>query len=123
VGGQRSEGKADFIGLPLSAEARKSGQEGYLLWNAFTLIHALTTPTMTNDTSNRGLGSPNVSQEKREEIARKGGETVSQDREHMAEIGRKGGETVSQDREHMAEIGRKGGQASGGGRKDEEEAA
>jgi uncharacterized protein len=77
----------------------------------------------TNDTSNRGLGSPNVSQEERERIARKGGETVSQDREHMAEIGRKGGETVSQDREHMAEIGRKGGQASGGGRRDEEEAA
>jgi general stress protein YciG len=31
----------------------------------------------------------------------------------MAEIGRKGGETVSQNREHMAEIGRKGGQARG----------
>ena len=29
----------------------------------------------------------------------------------MAEIGKKGGETVSQDREHMAEIGRKGGEA------------
>ncbi|MCH8685414.1 hypothetical protein [Pedomonas mirosovicensis] len=28
------------------------------------------------------------------------------------EAGRKGGETVSQDRQHMAEIGRKGGQHS-----------
>ena len=42
---------------------------------------------------------------------RKGGQTVSRDRDHMAEIGRKGGQTVSRDRDHMAEIGRKGGQA------------
>lgn len=42
---------------------------------------------------------------------RKGGESISQDREHMAEIGRKGGRTVSQNREHMAAIGRKGGGA------------
>jgi general stress protein YciG len=44
---------------------------------------------------------------------RKGGQTVSQDREHMATIGRRGGSRVSQDREHMAEIGREGGQARG----------
>jgi general stress protein YciG len=31
--------------------------------------------------------------EQRREIARKGGETVSRNREHMAQIGRKGGET------------------------------
>ena len=30
--------------------------------------------------------------------------------------GRKGGESVSQNREHMAQIGRKGGESSGGGR-------
>ena len=46
-------------------------------------------------------------------IARKGGETVSQNREHMAAIGAKGGERVSQNREHMAAIGRKGGESSG----------
>lgn len=60
---------------------------------------------------------------------RKGGETVSRNREHMADIGRKGGEArkqeigpggytalgkkggekVSKDRDHMAKIGRKGG--------------
>ncbi|HZO91242.1 MAG TPA: hypothetical protein VFB38_23160 [Chthonomonadaceae bacterium] len=44
---------------------------------------------------------------------RKGGLTVSQNREHMARIGRKGGLTVSRDRRHMADIGRKGGQARG----------
>lgn len=44
------------------------------------------------------------------EAGRKGGKTVSRDRQHMAEIGRKGGISVSQDRKHMAEIGRKGGQ-------------
>jgi general stress protein YciG len=42
---------------------------------------------------------------------RKGGQTVSRNREHMAQIGRKGGQTVSRNRDHMAQIGRKGGQA------------
>jgi general stress protein YciG len=42
---------------------------------------------------------------------RKGGETVSRNREHMADIGRKGGEEVSKDREHMSEIGREGGES------------
>ncbi len=65
------------------------------------------------DTSNRGFAS--MDDNKQREIARKGGEAVSRDREHMAEIGRKGGEEVSKDREHMAEIGRKGGESSGGG--------
>jgi uncharacterized protein len=46
-------------------------------------------------------------------IGRKGGEAVSRDREHMASIGRKGGEAVSRDRQHMAEIGREGGEARG----------
>src|SRR5258705_8877815 len=45
------------------------------------------------------------------DAGRKGGETVSRNRDHMAVIGRKGGETVSRDREHMASIGRKGGGA------------
>ena len=42
------------------------------------------------DTSRRGFASMDA--EKQREIARKGGEAVSEDREHMAEIGRKGGE-------------------------------
>jgi hypothetical protein len=33
----------------------------------------------------------------------------------MSEIGRKGGQSVSKNREHMAKIGRKGGAASRGG--------
>lgn len=65
------------------------------------------------------------------EAGRRGGETVSKDRDHMAEIGKKGGETVkekygpdfyseighkggeavSKDRSHMSEIGKKGGEA------------
>jgi len=40
---------------------------------------------------------------------RKGGETVSRNRDHMAAIGRKGGAMVSRDRDHMAAIGRGGG--------------
>jgi general stress protein YciG len=47
---------------------------------------------------------------------RKGGETVSRNREHMARIGRKGGQAVSRNREHMARIGRKGGESSGSNR-------
>jgi general stress protein YciG len=38
------------------------------------------------------------------------------DPERQREIARKGGATVSQNREHMAEIGRKGGEASGNSR-------
>ena len=45
------------------------------------------------------------------DAGRKGGQTVSRNREHMAAIGRKGGQAVSKDRQHMAAIGRKGGQA------------
>jgi len=51
--------------------------------------------------------------EEARDAGRKGGQTVSQDREHMAAIGRRGGSRVSQDREHMAEIGREGGQSRG----------
>lgn len=47
-------------------------------------------------------------------IGRKGGEAVSQDKTHMSAIGRKGGESVSQDREHMSQIGRKGGESGNG---------
>lgn len=36
--------------------------------------------------------------------------------EMQREIARKGGQTVSQDRDHMASIGRRGGEASRGGR-------
>jgi uncharacterized protein len=50
------------------------------------------------------------------EAGRKGGHSVSQNREHMAQIGRRGGQAVSRNREHMAEIGRRGGESSGGAR-------
>ena len=40
---------------------------------------------------------------------------AAMDPREQREIARKGGEAVSQDREHMAAIGRKGGEASGGG--------
>lgn len=43
---------------------------------------------------------------------------AAMDEKKQREIARKGGEAVSRNREHMAEIGRKGGKAShGGGRK------
>lgn len=56
-------------------------------------------------------GGSTVSQDRdhMSDIGRKGGKSVARDREHMANIGRRGGLRVSQDREHMAEIGRKGG--------------
>jgi len=41
---------------------------------------------------------------------------ASMDPEQQRQIARKGGEAVSQNREHMSNIGRKGGEASGGGR-------
>ena len=67
-------------------------------------------PARDAKTSNRGLASADP--KTRAEVARKGGEAVSRNREHMANIGRKGGEAVSRDRQHMSEIGRKGGENS-----------
>jgi hypothetical protein len=78
------------------------------------------------DASNRGFASMDESKQK--EIARKGGQSVpdekrsfSQDHELASEAGRKGGQSVpaekrsfSQDHELASEAGRKGGQASGG---------
>jgi general stress protein YciG len=60
--------------------------------------------------AHRGFAA--MSPEQQKQIASKGGEAVSKNREHMAEIGKKGGEIVSQNRKHMSEIGRKGGEAS-----------
>ena len=67
-------------------------------------------PAAKKRTSNRGFAAMTTDQQK--QIASKGGEAVSKNREHMAEIGKKGGEIVSQNRKHMSEIGRKGGEAS-----------
>jgi len=57
----------------------------------------------------KGTAHEFTSEEARQ-AGRKGGETVSRNREHMAEIGRRGGQAVSRDREHMARIGREGGE-------------
>ena len=46
--------------------------------------------------------------EEAREAGRKGGQKLSQDREHMRAIGKRGGAAVCADREHMAEIGKKG---------------
>ena len=51
-------------------------------------------------TANRGFAS--MDPERQREIARKGGATVSQNREHMAEIGRKGGEASGFSRSNKA---------------------
>ncbi|MEG3941408.1 KGG domain-containing protein [Microcoleus sp. AT3-A2] len=69
------------------------------------------------DTSNRGFAS--MDEDKQREIASKGGKAAHEKgtaheftSEEAREAGRKGGETVSQDREHMSEIGREGGKNS-----------
>ena len=41
---------------------------------------------------------------------------AAMDEREQREIARKGGEAVSEDRQHMSEIGRKGGEASRGNR-------
>ncbi len=68
--------------------------------------------------SNRGFAS--MDREKQREIASKGGRAAHEKgtahqftSDEAREAGRKGGGTVSQDRQHMAEIGRIGGQARG----------
>ncbi|HEY1685742.1 MAG TPA: KGG domain-containing protein [Tepidisphaeraceae bacterium] len=69
-------------------------------------------------TSNRGFAS--MDREKQREIASKGGRAAHMKgtaheftADEARQAGRKGGVTVSQNREHMAAIGRKGGQESG----------
>jgi uncharacterized protein len=73
-----------------------------------------------SNTSNRGFASMDPEQQR--EIASKGGQVAHEsgnahefDSNEAREAGRKGGESVSQDREHMSDIGRKGGENSHGG--------
>jgi hypothetical protein len=72
-------------------------------------------------TSNRGFAS--MEPKKQREIASKGGRAAHAQgtaheftSEEARDAGRKGGRTVSRDREHMAEIGKLGGAARGKGR-------
>jgi uncharacterized protein len=76
--------------------------------------------TKRSGTSNRGFAS--MDRERQREIASKGGRAAhakgtahewTADEARVA--GRKGGETVSRDREHMAAIGREGGGARSAG--------
>ena len=68
----------------------------------------------------RSRGFAAMDQEKQRQIASMGGRAAHEKgtaheftSEEAREAGRKGGETVSQDREHMAAIGRKGGESRG----------
>ena len=70
--------------------------------------------------SERGFAGMDPEQQR--EIASKGGRAAHESgnaheftSEEAREAGRKGGESVSQDRDHMSEIGRKGGENSRGG--------
>lgn len=76
---------------------------------------------MAEKKARRGFAS--MDEDKQREIASKGGRAAHEkgtahefNSDEAREAGRKGGESVSRDREHMAEIGRKGGQASHGRR-------
>lgn len=78
------------------------------------------------NTSARGFAS--MDPERQRQIAREGGKAAHVKgtaheftTEEARNAGRKGGETVSKDREHMAEIGRKGGRSSGNNRKPNDE--
>lgn len=64
---------------------------------------------MENAQVKKPRGTAAMSPEIREEVARKGGLTVSRNKQHMSAIGRKGGTSVSANKAHMAMIGRKGG--------------
>jgi uncharacterized protein len=78
------------------------------------------------NTSTRGFAS--MDPDRQRQIAREGGKAAHVKgtaheftSEEARNAGRKGGETVSKDREHMAEIGRKGGRSSGNNRKPDDE--
>ncbi len=70
-----------------------------------------------NGTSNRGFAAMDA--EKQREIASKGGKAAHErgsahefTSEEAREAGRRGGQSVSKNREHMSAIGRKGGESS-----------
>ncbi len=72
---------------------------------------------MKGDTNRKGFAS--IDPERQREIASMGGKAAHAKgmahrftSEEAKIAGKKGGQTVSQNREHMAEIGRKGGQKS-----------
>jgi uncharacterized protein len=74
-----------------------------------------------NGKSNRGFAS--MDPQLQRVIASQGGKAAHEkgtahefNSDEARVAGRKGGETVSRDRDHMSQIGRKGGQASGGNR-------
>ena len=80
----------------------------------------------THRDNNRGdgRGFAGMDEEKQREIASKGGETVSQDREHMAEIGREGGHHSrggqregEEEEEEGRQRGGQGGNQGGGGQR------
>lgn len=65
-----------------------------------------------------GRGFAGMDEERRREVARMGGRAAHQkgtahefSSEEAREAGRKGGRTVSQNREHMSAIGREGGES------------
>lgn len=69
---------------------------------------------------NRERGFASMDEERRRQIASKGGRAAHQsgrahqfNSEEARAAGRKGGEAVSRDRGHMSTIGQKGGLASG----------
>ncbi len=72
---------------------------------------------MMSENSKRGFAS--MDENKQREIASKGGKAAHAKgtahqftSDEAREAGRKGGKTVSEDREHMAKIGREGGKRS-----------
>jgi general stress protein YciG len=92
--------------------ASDDGRRGY--------ANGASSGTKRSGTSNRGFAS--MDRERQREIASKGGRAAhakgtahewTADEARVA--GRKGGETVSKDREHMAAIGREGGGARSAG--------
>jgi uncharacterized protein len=67
-----------------------------------------------------GRGFAGMDEEKQRQIASEGGKAAHEKGtaheftpEEASEAGKKGGESVSQDREHMADIGKKGGESRG----------
>ena len=94
--------------------ARSTGSEGASRGDA-------TDAGGTTRRSNRGFAS--MDRSKQREIASKGGRAAHQkgtahefDSSEARAAGRKGGVTVSRNREHMAAIGRRGGEARGANR-------
>lgn len=114
---QRMQGNERFEQERNNTAGRDNAQEQYSA-SENNLLNGEEGNARNGRKSNRGFAA--MSPERQKAIASEGGRAAHRQgvahewsKDEARQAGRKGGQTVSQNREHMSEIGRRGGQKSG----------